>query len=183
MLPEVKNILLLTDFSQNAWHAFKYAVALGQEHKAVVHIMHVLPELPKELQYSGGSNLLYGFYGTGPVAIPHDAERTSTQTRDKDKERAQAIQKAEEKARDNIKTWCSKLKNEVPAVKVKSENIVVNMGPPVETILEELKSGSYDLAVMGRRGHGRLRGPRTGGVANAIAARSNIPVLIVGKPK
>jgi len=183
MLPEVKNILLLTDFSNNAWHAFKYAVALGQEHQATVHIMHVLPELPKELQYSAGTNLLYGFYGTGPVAIPHDAEKRSSDAEKKDKARSEAIQEAEKRAKDAIKTWCSKLKNEVPGVKIKPENIVVHMGPPVETILEELKGGKYDFAVMGRRGHGRLRGPRTGGVANAVAARSNIPVLIVGKPK
>jgi len=42
MLPEIRKILYATDLSENARHAFGYAVSLANRYGAGITIMHVL---------------------------------------------------------------------------------------------------------------------------------------------
>ena len=177
----IKKILLATDFSKNAWQALRYAAALAQQNQATVTCLHVLPELPKELSYSGGPNLLYG-YGPGYSGVPlsnrhaGDSKRTEQMSKE-------GRQRAEEMARDHIRNLILKLKAENAKSVVRPEDSLIRIGGPVESILDEVESGAYDMLVMGRRGHGKLRGPRTGGVALGVVSRSSTPVLVVGTPK
>lgn len=86
-------------------------------------------------------------------------------------------------ARDHIRNLILKLKTENAETVVSPQQSLIRIGNPVEAILDETESGSYDMLIMGRRGHGKLRGPRTGGVAQGVVCRSAIPVLVVGTPK
>jgi nucleotide-binding universal stress UspA family protein len=184
MLPTVKKILVTTDFSQNAWLAMKHAFGLVQQTKARLAIMHVLPELPKELTYAGGPSLLFGGYGPGASGVPpmpkdlsdHD-EKLKEQINRENRDKALMM------AKDHIKSLCLRLRQEVGDIKVKDEDIITRMGSPVQTILDEVNNGGHDMVIMGRRGHGKLRGPRTGGVASGVLIRSSIPILIVSRPK
>lgn len=178
---EIKKILLATDFSKNAWQALRYAAGLAKKNNARVTCIHVLPELPKELSYSGGPDLLYG-YGPGYSGVPVSERKTGDRGRQEQVSQEGRV-RAEEMARDHIRSLILKLKAENAQSVVNPDHSVIRIGNPVECILNETESGAYDLLVMGRRGHGKLRGPRTGGVAQGVVSRSAIPVLIIGTPK
>ena len=171
-------ILLATDFSKNAWLALKYAAGLARQHGDMVICLHVLPEWPKELSYSGGPSLLYG-YGPGYSGVPM---RSRTSDDQEEKQAREGRERAEQMARDHIRSLILKLKSEDSQVSISPDKSLVRIGNPVESILDEVNSGNYDLVVMGRRGHGKLRGPRTGGVALGVVSRSATPVLVVGTP-
>lgn len=177
----IRKILLATDFSKNAWQALRYAAALAVQNKASVVCLHVLPEVPKELSYSGGPNLLYG-YGPGYSGVPMSGRR-SKDGKHSDPASSEGRERAEELARDHIRSLIMKLKAESREAVVKPEDSLIRIGSPVESILHQVENGDYDLVVMGRRGHGSLRGPRTGGVALGVVSRSSTPVLVVGTPK
>ncbi|MFW6216662.1 MAG: universal stress protein, partial [Desulfohalobiaceae bacterium] len=88
----------------------------------------------------------------------------------------------QEMARDHLKNLILKLDAEVSGNPLRTDNVAIRSGDPVRTILQEVDSGSFDLLIMGRRGHGKLRWPRIGGVAQGVLSYSAIPVLIVGRP-
>jgi nucleotide-binding universal stress UspA family protein len=177
----IKKILLATDFSKNAWQALRYAAALAKQNQAKVICLHVLPEVPKELTYSGGPNLLY-CYGPGYSGVPVSG-RQARDSKRSDQVSTEGLERAEEMARDHIRSLIMKLKAENREAVVRPEDSLIRVGSPVEGILDQIESGDYDLVVMGRRGHGSLRGPRTGGVALGVVSRSSTPVLVVGTPK
>ncbi|MDZ7758719.1 MAG: universal stress protein [Desulfovermiculus sp.] len=178
---EIKKILLATDFSKNAWQALRYAASLAKQNNARVTCLHVLPELPKELSYTGGPDLLYGF-GPGHSGVPVTDRKTEDSGR-REKLSREGRERAEEMARDHIRSLIVKLKAESAQSVVNPDHSLIRIGNPVECILDETESGVYDMLVMGRRGHGKLRGPRTGGVALGVVSRSTIPVLVIGTPK
>ncbi len=179
MLPQIKNILVGTDFSHSAWQAMRYAVLLAKVHHAKLNILHVLPDLPQEFTSTGVSKLLS--FGPGMSGVPpilHSSKKGAAQS---GTESGEFVEKIESVAKDKIKSVLLKLKSEESEYSwdTSADRLLVRIGGPVQNILEELKSGSYDLAVLGRRGHGRLRGPRTGGVAQGVLNRSPVPVLVV----
>lgn len=178
---EIKKILLATDFSKNAWQALRYAAALAKQNNARVVCLHVLPELPKELNFTGGPSLLCG-YGPGYSGVPVTGRKTDDSGR-RDQLTREGRERAEEMARDHIRSLILKLKDENVQSVVNPEYSLIRIGNPVESILDEIESGDYDMLVMGRRGHGKLRGPRTGGVAQGVVSRSSVPVLVIGTPK
>jgi nucleotide-binding universal stress UspA family protein len=45
MIPEIKKILYATDLSENARHAFGYAVSLANRYDAGITVLHVVEEL------------------------------------------------------------------------------------------------------------------------------------------
>jgi nucleotide-binding universal stress UspA family protein len=182
MFPEIKSILLASDFSQSAWKAMHYAAGLAKVHSSRIYCLHVLPELPRELALSTGSS---GYYDLGPgVAGVQHSSSSLYQDRMEGRKRQEqeAQQKALELARDHMKNLIIKLDAEVPGSPIRAEDIAIRSGEPVRTILQEVDSGNFDLLIMGRRGHGKLRWPRIGGVAQAVLNYSSIPVLMIGRP-
>ncbi len=182
MLPSIKNILMATDFSRTAWQAMQYASALGLVHGARVYCLHVMPELPHELKYSSGNR---GFYDLGPGMAgvpPTSSSFYAKSSQDRQQQEQEAQKKLQEQARDHLKNLIIKLRAEESRSQLNTEDVLIRAGGPVRVILQEVDSGNYDLLVMGRRGHGKLRGPRVGGVAQGVLNFSSIPVLSIGKP-
>jgi nucleotide-binding universal stress UspA family protein len=180
MLPKIRNILMATDFSQNAWFALHYAFSLSHEQQSRVTCIHVLPDIPKELSFSGGADVFFGYGPVGMAAVP-TTPRESHNTRKKEQVQREWIERSIQNATDHIKSLCIKLKNQEGVSGIQAHKIIVRVGNPIEGIIDEQKNGNYDLIVMGKRGHGKLRGPRVGGVANGVVIRSTIPVLVINK--
>jgi len=181
MLPELKRILVTTDFSQHAWLALRYAAALCELSKGKISIMHVMPELPKELDYTGGASLVYG-YGPGYAGVPPIPPRMdSNDSKQREQRAREGRDKAEKMAKDHIQTMVLKFKSQEGTKLDWDKEPIVRIGNPVTSILDVVNSEGYDVLVMGRRGHGKLRGPRIGGVARTVLERSPVPVLLVKK--
>ena len=56
---------------------------------------------------------------------------------------------------------------------------VVIRGEAAEAVLEIAERDAADLIVMGRRGHGRLKGLLVGSVSERVARHADVPVLLV----
>ena len=52
-----------------------------------------------------------------------------------------------------------------------------------DEIVDEIKSGHYDLVVLGSRGHGRLTTEILGSVNNHVHYHSNVPTLTIDTPE
>lgn len=52
-------------------------------------------------------------------------------------------------------------------------------GNPAAEIIEEARTGGYDLVVMGTHGHGALRGFIMGSVSDRVTRHAHCPVLLV----
>lgn len=55
----------------------------------------------------------------------------------------------------------------------------VRWGNPAAEIIDEARTGDYDLVVLGTHGHGALRGFLMGSVSDRVARHANCPVLLV----
>jgi nucleotide-binding universal stress UspA family protein len=65
---------------------------------------------------------------------------------------------------------------QIPNVTINKKMVV---GHPAEKIVEECKTGEYDLVVIGSRGLSSIQGFFMGGVSSQVANHAPCPVLIV----
>jgi nucleotide-binding universal stress UspA family protein len=168
---EVKKILYATDLSENARYAFAYAVSLANLYKAVITLLHVLPDVPNYLDHS-----VIGYIG---------ADRW-------EEIKAQHFQEAREsltgKRRDNagikeiLGQFCEDVKTGSGEQTFDTDEILVVRGNPVEQILTQADKRNCDLIVMGTHGQGTLADAMMGSTARRVLSRSQKPVLVVRLP-
>jgi len=162
MLPEIRKILYATDLSENARHAFGYAVSLANRYGAGITIMHVLEDVQPF-----ADSLVVNMLG---------------------EERWKELRKANkdqvlERLRGRLKDFCDEVSRELPSCPFITDEIIVKVGNPSEEILDQIASGGYDLVVLGAHGHGILGNALMGGVSRRVVRRSKTPVLMIRLPK
>ncbi|MBW1924320.1 MAG: universal stress protein [Deltaproteobacteria bacterium] len=162
MLPEIRKILYATDLSENARHAFGYAVSLANRYGAGITIMHVLEDVQPF-----ADSLVVNMLG---------------------EERWKELRKANEdqvleRLRGRLKDFCDEVSRELPSCPFITDEIIVKVGNPSEEILDQIASGGYDLVVLGAHGHGILGNALMGGVSRRVVRRSKTPVLVIRLPK
>ena len=161
MIPEIKKILYTTDLSQNARHAFSYAVSLANRYDAGVTILHVLEDISPT-----ADSMVINIIGH--------------------KKCEELRGRTENEVLDTIKTrltkFCDDVQAELPSCPFITDNIMVKIGNPVDEILLEVENNSYDMVVMGAHGHGVLAGALMGSVSRRVVRRCKTPVLVVRLP-
>lgn len=162
MIPEIKKILYTTDLSQNARYAFGYAASIANQYGAKITILHVLQTLPHDA-------LVRVSYVLG-------------------EERWKDLQEQnEQKVLNTIKTRLEKFCDDMKASLVECpflvDEILVIPGEPVEVIISQIKTDTYDLVVMGTHGMGALADAMIGSTARRVLRRSELPVLVIRLPK
>jgi nucleotide-binding universal stress UspA family protein len=157
-IPKIDQILYATDLSENANHAFEYAVAVANFSGAAITVVHVLSDLPPNAEVLLATILGYG---------------STVELRQKSK--AQIMQSIKAYLQD----FCSAIINEIPACPVLVNKVVVAAGKPVDTILQHIRQSKCDLVVMGSRGHGIIKEALIGSTSRKVLKRSPRPVLIV----
>lgn len=162
MLPEIRKILYATDLSENARHAFGYAVSLANRYGAGITIMHVLEDVQPF-----ADSLVVNMLG---------------------EERWKELRKANEdqvleRLRGRLKDFCDEVSRDLPSCPFITDEIIVKVGNPSEEILDQIASGGYDLVVLGAHGHGILGNALMGGVSRRVVRRSKTPVLMIRLPK
>nr|WP_321464423.1 universal stress protein [uncultured Desulfobulbus sp.] len=166
MLPEIKHILYATDLSESARFALRHAASLANRYQAELTMIHVLPDWVELMSEEAGFDIETHF-------DPETWQKFNTSATDTalDKAKARVAEMAAECRVDN------------PDCPVAKAEIKVVQGDAAARILEELKTGRYDMAVMGAHGQGVFMDMLLGSVANKIVRMSPVPVLTVRLPK
>lgn len=161
MTVDIRNILYCTDLSQNAAHAFAYAVTLAKLTGADVHVLHVVEELSSDAKV------------TLQAYIMDDGARRKALEERVGQAKAYLEKRLE-------KFWKDAGKDE-RAVRGRIKTVDVLEAYPAEQILKSAIEKDCDLVVMGAHEKG-LNQNFLGGVAKSVLRRSRIPTLVVPLP-
>jgi nucleotide-binding universal stress UspA family protein len=162
MIPEFTKILYTTDLSENARHAFGYAVGIANRYNAGITVFHVLEDLSPSTD-----SLVINMIG---------------QTRWNDL-RLKKEKEVMETMKTRLKTFCDEVSSEFPACQFITDDILVRIGNPVEEILDQVDAGGYDLVVMGAHGRGILSDTLMGSTSRRVLRRCKTPVLVIRLPE
>ena len=164
IIPEIKNILYVTDISETARYAVRYACGIGNKYGAKMTILHVVPDAFEEFSMGAGFDLGAHY------------KKKKNELNEENIEAAKAIMKR------RIEETSALIKKEIPQCPLEQGNIQVETGDTVSQIVAVAEQGDYDLLIMGTRGHGKLKGAIMGSVAAGVISRCSKPVLVVRLP-
>ena len=167
---QIKKILYATDLSENAVHAFSYAVSLATLYGASITILYVLADLPGEEFVSN----LVGSDTWRDIKARHYSEA-----------REQLIGKRRGPAviQEVLQAFSDEAKNKVQDRALVTDDILIESGTPADVIVETAKKQDCDLIVMGTHGMGVIADVLIGSTAKWVVRHSPIPVLVVQQPK
>jgi nucleotide-binding universal stress UspA family protein len=158
MIPEIKKILYATDLSENARHAFGYAVSIANRYGAGITFLHVLED----------------------ISPFRDSLMINVLGEEKWEELLKENQhKVLEMAKERVKSFCDEVSSEIPACPFITDEIVVKIGHPAEEIMKQVRASDCDLVVMGARGLGPLADRLMGSTSRRVLKRCKKPVLII----
>jgi len=167
---EYRKILYTTDLSETGRHAFPYAASIAHRHKAELTVLHVVEAHDFEK------------YLVGYINEPLWAE---IKNRNLEEARSMLMQRKRDDTviLDNVEAHCQSALPEKSDKEVYvSYDIAVEMGDPVEVILNKANGERYDLIVIGKHGHGAIKGALIGDTVQRVVRRSSVPVLVVEVP-
>lgn len=161
MIPEIKTILYPTDLSETSNHAFSYAASLANRYDGSIVILHVL----KDVTHSS-EDLVTNVIG----------EKKWKEVLDRNK------MAVVENIRKRLEDFCEQTRSEMSGCPFLVREIKVEIGNPVDEIVEEAAKDVYDMVIMGARGHGAIAGTVIGSVSRRVVRRCQKPVLLVRLP-
>jgi nucleotide-binding universal stress UspA family protein len=169
-LPRIiyRRILYATDLSESGRHAFPHAAGLAHTHNAALTVYHVVETHDFEKFLVGYiSEAVWEDLRGQSLA---DARETLLRRRRRDA----AI-------RDDVDELCQQAlaEHDQPYV---TYDVAIDIGDPVERIVAKAHEGDYDLVVISKHGHGRLKGGLMGDTAQRVLRRCQKPVLVVPVP-
>ncbi|MBW2478504.1 MAG: universal stress protein [Deltaproteobacteria bacterium] len=166
---QIKKILYATDLSENAAHAFAYAVSLANMYSAGITILHVLAEFPGEE------------FITNMISKDTWEE---IKNRHYSEARNQLIGKRRDQAaiKEVLEAFSEKAQDDAQAQTFGTDEILIKNGTPAEVIVDTAQEHNCDLIVMGTYGHGTLTDVLVGSTAKWVIKNSPIPVLVVRLP-
>ena len=166
---KIKKILYATDLSENATHAFAYAVSLANMYAAGITILHVLAEFPGEDFITNMIN-------------------TDTWQEIKNRHYSEARDQLIGKKRDHIalKEVLQAFSEEALADATDqtfiTDEVLIKHGTPAETVVETAQERNCDLIVMGTHGQRSIADVFVGSTAKWVIRNSPIPVLVIRLP-
>ncbi len=168
---EYRKILYTTDLSESGRCAFPHAASIAKCYGADLTVLHVV---------EGGPELDRRLFGYVDEALWEEIK-----TRNLQEARNILISRRRDNAaiRDYVGEFHGGTKDALEGKAYVTYTIEVQMGDPVEKIIECSEQGNYDLIVVGSHGHGVLRGALMGNTAKQVVSRSKIPVLVVRVPR
>ncbi|MFM1890959.1 MAG: UspA14 [Pseudomonadota bacterium] len=165
---EFRKILYATDLSESGREAFPYAASLARHCGAALTVFHVVETHDFEKYLVGYIN---------------DALWEQLKQRSLEEARELLLRRKRPDAAitNSIDTHCRETlaAGEHPYVEYE---IAVDMGEPVDKIVAKAEQEGYDLVVIGKHGHGALKGALMGDTAQRVLRRCRKPVLVVEVP-
>ena len=158
MIPTYSTILYATDLTENAAHAFRYAISLAKACDAQIHILHMMQEMDASVV-----SYVSSVIGEEKLAgIEFDHEKG-----------------LREQIRAKLDRFAAEELADYPEELARVASVTVGHGNPVAGILTEADRLSADLIVMGTHGKGALRYAFLGSVAEKVLRKTLRPVLVV----
>jgi nucleotide-binding universal stress UspA family protein len=163
---QIKKILYATDLSENAVHAFAYAVSLANMYGAGITILHVMAEFPGEEFIANMIN-------------------TDTWEEIKSRHYSDARDQLIGKKRDSVaikevlEAFSEKTQADAQDQAFVTDEVLIKNGVPAEVIVETAQERNCDLIVVGTYGHGTLADVLVGSTAKWVLKNSPIPVLVI----
>lgn len=158
MLPVYKNILVATDFTPNAEHAFCHAVLLARQHKAKIHLLHVIPQVDTAMR-----SYLSSVMGEDKL---EDFEKKHQQD-------------AYAELKKDLDAFAKDELSDHPDDLARFAGSEVVIGNPVIKIIEVAKRLNADVIVMGTHSKGALEHAFLGSVAEKVLQKADRPVFVV----
>ena len=166
---QIRKILYATDLSETAVHAFSYALSLAMAYDAGITMLHVVSE-------SSSNEFISSMISA------------TTLRKIKEQHHSEARQNMIGKRREfgAIKEVLQAFSDEAKAANHNqdflTEDILIEDGPPAETIVKTAKKQDCDLIVMGTHGQGGITEILVGSTAKKVIKQSSIPVLVIRLP-
>lgn len=160
-MPKIDKILYATDLSKNSAYAFQYAADIADKHNALIHILHILEELPSSVH-----TILENYLS--------DEQYQKFMNRKAD---SMVLIK------DRLTTFCDNVQKDDPQCVFRVASIDVIEGHPVNEILKNAQKNNCDMIVMGTHGKGILSHAFLGSVAEKVIRKAKIPVMAVPIPE
>lgn len=167
----INKILYATDLSDNARHVFAYAVSLAEKYSAGITLLHVVYDIPDYIDRS-----LEGYI---------DADKwKQIKKRHFDDARQTLIGKRRDylAIKEVLDQFAEDTQKSDIEHKFRIDEIIVEIGNPVEIILEVARTRNCDIIVMGKTGQGMLEGVLMGSTASKVVRMSKKPVVVVRYP-
>ena len=162
MVPKIKKILYATDLSENARHAFGYALDLAKRYNAMVTILYVMENMNHLVE-----NQVKDVLGKNEW----------------DKLKSEKYEYLNKKIKSRIEAFCQDIESQIDSCHLLIDDILIKEGSPTEEILNSSQDIKADMIVMGSYGHNILQGALLGGTARKVVQSSETPVLVVRLPK
>jgi len=167
----INNILYTTDLSESGRYAFAYALSLARLYKADLTVLHVVKSKP-ELNHSLVGHIPEELWENLKKESLEDARKTLLGRK-----------------RDNtyikkcVGKFCEEIQMESPKDTQVGYNIAIELGHPVEKIIEFAGNEGCDMIVMASHGHSTLEDTMLGNTVRRVLRRASVPVMVIKLPK
>ncbi len=166
---EITKILFATDLSENARHAFAYAISLANLYEAQLVILHVQSDdtdtevEEKLIQHAGKNNL----------------EEIKKQSLEDARDILIGKKKQSETIRRVLNHFYHGAIEHMGSQEGLNDEILINSGDPVDEIINQASEKNCDLIVIGSHGHNSISDKMIGSTAEQVLRKSRTPVLMV----
>ena len=157
----ISKILFATDLSDTAKFAVKYACSIGNKYNANVYTIHVVPDVLEEYSSGVGIDLAH-----------HMDKKKWNEFNQKNIDTAKKIMI------ERMEITSKQILKEISHCPLSTSRTIVEVGNPVDTIVETAKKGGFDMIIMGTHGHGKFEQMMIGSTATGVILKSTVPVLI-----
>ena len=167
---QIKKILYATDLSETAVHAFSYALSLAVVYNASITMLHVVSE-------SSGEEFISSMISSKTLKEIKEQHHMEARKNMIGKRREFGVIK------DALQAFSDEAMAANHDQDFLTEDILIEDGPPAETIVKTAKKQNCDLIVMGTHGQGGITELLVGSTAKKVVKQSSIPVLVIRLPK
>ena len=170
-LPNIlfKKILYVTDLSESGRYAFPYAARITRLCDSQLTVFHVVN--PRNLE------VLLGFTSD---SIWKDLANRSV---DEARQILLSRKRDDVEIKNSVQQHCEECLADESGRPVLSYEVKVEIGEPLEKILDEARRGGYDLLVISKHGNrASVKDAVMGDTARRVVRRCEIPVMVVPLP-
>jgi ACR3 family arsenite efflux pump ArsB/nucleotide-binding universal stress UspA family protein len=164
-VPEIQKILYVTDLSETARHAARYACGLGHTYHAEVTLLHVIPDVVQTLSAEAGINL-----------ADHMGKEAWK------KFHTDSLAKARAAIHQRISETSRQVRRDMPTCPLTDDKVIVKVGNPAQQILATAEEGDFNLIIMGTHGHAKFEEKMIGSTTRDVIRQSHRPVMVVRLP-